>query len=92
MTVEELLLYLSLPLSSLSVCPSRHLSPDDGQLCCFIHSHIKEETGINQEMCLDTGHLKWIFWKTYLILHSLLMTTTSLVSPGGHLMWFMGIC
>lgn len=35
MTVEELLLYLSLPLSSSPVCPSRHLSPDEGQLCCF---------------------------------------------------------
>lgn len=42
MTAEERLLYLSQPLSSSSVSPSRHLSPDDGQICCFTHSYIKE--------------------------------------------------
>ena len=90
MTVEELLLYLSLPLSFSPASPSWHLSPDDGQRCCFTHSHIKEEIGMNQEMCLDTGHLKWIFKK--LILNILLMTTTNLVSTDGPLMWFLSIC
>lgn len=60
MTVEEHLLYLSQPPSSSLVSPSLHLLPDDGQLGCFAHSHLKEETGMSQAMCLDTGHLKWI--------------------------------
>lgn len=50
MTVEELLLYLSLPPSSSPASPSRHLSPDDGQLCYFT-----QEVEMNQEMRLDTS-------------------------------------
>lgn len=60
MTVEERLLYLSQPPSSSPVSPSLRLLPDDGQLGCFTHSHLKEEIGMSQAMCLDTGHLKWI--------------------------------
>lgn len=78
MTVEELLLYPSLPLSSSPASPYRHLSPDDGHLGCFSHSRIKQEIGMKQEMCLDTGHLKWIsFLKTDLILHISLTTAAN---------------
>lgn len=42
MTAEELLLHLLQPLSSISVSPSLHSSPDVGQHCCFIHYHVKE--------------------------------------------------
>lgn len=62
MIAEELLFYLSLPLSSSPVSPSRHSSPDDGQLDSFTNSHIKKDIQMNQQMCLDTGHLKWIFF------------------------------
>lgn len=58
MTVEELLLYLSLHLSSSPASPSPHVSPDDGQLCCFNSiSHINEEIGMNQDQCLDTDQV-----------------------------------
>lgn len=62
MIAEELLFYLSLPLSSSPVSPSRHSSPDDGQLDSFTHSHIKKGIQMNQQMRLDSGHLKWIFF------------------------------
>lgn len=73
MTVEELLLYPSLPLSSSPASPSLHLSPDDGQLCLFHQFSYKRGDW------KVFGHLKWIFLKE-LILHILLTTTTNLQS------------
>lgn len=77
MTVEERLLYLSQPLSSSSVSPYRHLSHDDGQLCCFNHSHIKEEIGKHTKSkdlvwILDTTSGFFYMSNSY----NLLMTTT----------------
>lgn len=61
-TVEELRLFLCLPLSSSPVSYFQHSSPDNGQLCCSSHSHIMTERAMDQQMCLDIRHLKWIYF------------------------------
>lgn len=65
MIVEELLLFLSPAHSSSPVSPFWHSFPDNGQLCCLTHSHILKTHVMDQQICSDTGHLKWIFFSIW---------------------------